>query len=227
MNARDVMVAPVVVVKPTATVKDVARLFLEKHVSAVPVIGSNDKLIGIVSEGDLLQRAEIGTEPHRPWWLQHLVSGDKQALEYVRSHAVRVADIMTKDVITARPETPLYDIASLMEKNAVKRIPILENERLVGIVSRANLIQAIATARPALEITLSDTAVRDRLLAHLGTQPWAHTSLLNVTVSGGVVDLWGLTESEAERTAIRVAAESTLGVHAVNDNLVTRPVLAH
>jgi osmotically-inducible protein OsmY len=109
-----------------------------------------------------------------------------------------------------------------MEKNAIKRMPILENGQLVGIVSRANLIQAVATARSSLEIPLSDATIRDKILCCLKEQPWAHTSLLNVTVNGGIVDLWGIAESATERRAIKVAAESTPGVRAVNDNLVTR-----
>ena len=110
-----------------------------------------------------------------------------------------------------------------MEKNGIKRVPILENGQLVGIVSRANLIQAVATARKLLDIPLSDTTIRETILSHLKKQPWAHTTMLNVTVNAGVVDLWGIAESAAERKAIRVAAESTLGVCAVNDNLIPRP----
>ncbi len=131
---------------------------------------------------------------------------------------------MTRRVVTAAPETPLHEVAALLEKNAIKRVPILENGKLVGIVSRANLIQAVATARKLLDIPLSDTTIRENVLSQLKKQPWAHTALLNVTVNGGVVDLWGVAESPAQRKAIKVAAESTLGVHAVNDNLVIRPV---
>ena len=130
---------------------------------------------------------------------------------------------MTRDVITATADTPLHEIAALLEKNSIKRVPIVKNGQLVGIVSRANLIQAVASTRKGLEIPLSDTTIRDKLLAHLKGQTWAHTLLLNVTVNGGVVDLWGITRSDAERKAIRVAAESTPGVSAATDNLITRP----
>ena len=145
------------------------------------------------------------------------------AAEYVKAHARKVADVMTRDVITATADTPLHEIAALLEKNSIKRVPIVKNGQLVGIVSRANLIQAVASTRKGLEIPLSDTTIRDKLLAHLKGQTWAHTLLLNVTVNGGVVDLWGITRSDAERKAIRVAAESTPGVSAVNDNLIPRP----
>ena len=224
MYARDVMIAPVITVRPSTTVKEVAELFLNKRISAAPVIDGQEKLVGIVSEADLLHRVEAGTERHRSWWLKAIVGNDTLAAEYVKSHGLKVSDIMTRKVTTASPQTPLHEVATLMEKNAVKRVPILENDRLVGIVSRANLVQAVATARKLLDVPLSDTTIRENILSHLKKQPWAHTTMLNVTVNGGVVDLWGLAESADERKAIKVAVESTPGVCAVNDNLVTRRV---
>jgi CBS domain-containing protein len=220
MLVRDVMVAPVVTVGPSATVQEVAKLFLQKKISAVPVLDGKGKLVGIVSEGDLLHRVEAGTERHRSWWLRALVDGDTLASEYVKSHSRKVSDVMTRDVITVSPQTPLHEVAAVMEKNAVKRLPVLENGQLVGIVSRANLLQAVASARQLLDITPSDKAIRDRIIASLKKEAWAHIGLLNVTVSNGIVDLWGLADSEAERKAIRVAAESAPGVGAVHDNLV-------
>jgi CBS domain-containing protein len=223
MKARDVMVSPVITVKPATSVKEVAKSFLERRISAVPVVDDQGKVIGIVSEGDLMHRAEAGTERRHSWWLRAFTADETLAADYVKAHAHKVADVMTRNVITATPETPLHEIASLFEKHTIKRVPIVNNKgQLVGIVSRANLIQAVASSRKGLEIPLTDIAIRDKLLAHLKGREWAHTSLLNITVNGGVVDLWGITRSEVERKAIRVAAESTPGVRAVNDNLVTR-----
>ena len=221
MYVRDVMVAPVITVKPSVTVQELAKLLLEKQISAVPVLGDKGKLVGIVSEGDLLHRVEAGTERHRSWWLQGFFENDTLAAEYVKAHGRKVSDVMTRRVITATPQTPLHEVATLLEKNAIKRLPILENGRLVGIVSRANLLQAVASARRLLEITPSDKAIRERILSSLRAEPWAHTGLLNVTVSDGIVDLWGVADSDSERKAIKVAAESTPGVRAVNDNLAT------
>ena len=224
MKARDVMVSPVITVKPSASVREVAKTFLDRGISAVPVVDDKGKLVGIVSEGDLLHRSEAGTERQRSWWLRAFATEETLAADYVKAHARKVADVMTRKVVAAAPDTPLHEIAALLEKNSIKRVPIVKDGQLVGIVSRANLIQAVASARKGLEIPLSDAAIRDRLLAHLQGQAWAHTSLLNVTVQGGVVDLWGITRSDAEKKAIRVAAESMPGVSAVNDNLVTRPM---
>ncbi|HVO93160.1 MAG TPA: CBS domain-containing protein [Terriglobales bacterium] len=224
MKARDVMVAPVVTVKPSDSVMDVAKIFLERRISAVPVVEESGKIVGIISEGDLMHRSEAGTERRRPWWLRVFVGEETLAVDYVKAHARKVADVMTRDVVTATPDTPLHEIASLLEKHSIKRVPIVSNGQLVGIVSRANLIQAVASARKGLEIPLTDAAVRDKVLARLKEQPWAHTLLLNVTVNGGVVDLWGVTRSDAEKKAIRVAAETTPGVRAVIDNLIKRPM---
>jgi CBS domain-containing protein len=215
------MVSPVITVKASSSIREVAQLLLERRISAVPVVDEHGKLIGIVSEGDLLHRAEAGTERQRPWWLSAMTEDETLAAEYAKSHGRKVRDVMTPRVITATPDTPLHKIAALMEKNAIKRVPIVADGQLVGIVSRANLIQAVASARSELEIPLSDATIRDKVLAQLKSQAWAHTSQLNVTVSGGVVDLWGIVKSDAERKAIRVVAEGAPGVRAVNDNMIT------
>jgi CBS domain-containing protein len=226
MKARDVMVSPVITVKPSSSVREVAKLFLERRISAVPVVNDRGKLVGIVSEGDLMHRAEAGTERRHSWWLRAIISDDALAAEYAKAHARKVADIMTPQVISAAPDTPLHEIAALLEKNSIKRVPIVQNGQLVGIVSRANLLHAVASAGKELEIPPVDTAIRDKLMAHLKQEGWARTALLNVTVNGGIVDLWGLAQSEAERKAIRIAAESIPGVRAVNDNMVVRPIEA-
>lgn len=224
MKARDVMTSPVVTVKPAESVKDAARLFLQRRISGVPVVDDQGRLVGIVSEGDLVHRSEISTQRRRPWWLVLMAGDEGSAAEYIKAHAKRVADIMTKKVITAAPDTPLHKIAETLEKYGIKRLPIVRDGQLVGIVSRANLVQAIATSGSKLDVPLSDTTIREKLLTRLNRQSWAHATLLNATVSGGVVDLWGFVESDTERKAIRVAAEATPGVRAVNDHMTARPL---
>jgi CBS domain-containing protein len=223
MQARDLMVSPVVTVQPSASVKEVAKLLLEQGISAVPVVDEKGKLVGVVSEGDLLHRSEIGSERRRSWWLLGLTDEETLAAEYVKAHARKVADVMTRKVITAAPDASLRELATLMEANAIKRVPIIEGDRLVGIVSRANLVRAFASVQPASEIELSDANIRGQFLAHLQNQAWARPWLLNIMVRNGVVDLWGVARSDAERRAVRIAAESIDGVRAVNDNLVIRP----
>ncbi|HTV28929.1 MAG TPA: CBS domain-containing protein [Xanthobacteraceae bacterium] len=226
MQARDVMTSPVITVKPTSTVKETAKLFLERRISAAPVVDDQGKLVGIISEGDLMHRSEIGTERQRAWWLTLMADEKGRAADYIKAHAKRVGDVMTGNVITAAPQTPLSEIAMILEQNAIKRLPIVHGDQIVGIVSHANLVQAVASSGSKLDIPLSDTTIRDKLLAHLKTQRWVHTDLFNATVNDGIVDLWGITGSESERKAIRVAAETTSGVRAVNDRMIVMRLLA-
>jgi len=187
------------------------------------VAGEDGRLLGIISEGDLIYRSEIGTQrPHPYWFVQH-AGAEILAAEYVKARARTVADVMTRKVITATPETELNEIATMLEDNRIKRIPIVEAGQIVGIVSRANLIQAVASAPREAESAQSDTAIRTKLLSHLSEQHWAHTSCLNIIVHDAVAELWGTVSSDAERRAIRVAAESMPGVRAVNDHLLTQP----
>jgi CBS-domain-containing membrane protein len=225
MLARDVMVSPVITVSIDATVRDVAQILLEKRISAVPVIDGNGRLAGIATESDLMHRVEAGTERRHSRWLEALQGNRPLAVDYVKSHTTKVADIMTREVVTASPETPLHEIAELLERLHIKRVPIVsKNGDLVGIVSRANLLQAVATARPELELQLPDAAIRQKIMDHLKQQRWTNAHHLNVTVSNGVVDLWGVVESDAERKALHVAAENVPGVTSVNDHLLNRPL---
>jgi len=228
MQARDVMISPVITIRKSATVREVARILLEKRISAVPVVDNIGKLVGMITESDLMRRAEAGTERPYSWWVHFLAGDATVAADYVKSHATRVEDVMTSDVVTATPETSLHEIASLFEEHRIKRVPIVnEDGDLVGIVSRANLIQVVASARPKLEMTLPDTTIRQKLLSQLKKQSWTHAHNLSVTVTDGVVDLWGDAQSSEERKAIRVAAENIPGVVAVNDHLADSPILAY
>lgn len=223
MQARDVMVAPVITIQPNSTIREAADLLWRRHISGAPVVDDHGKVIGIISEGDLIYRSELRTERSRPYWLLQVAGNEALAKQYVKSHAQHVSDVMTQSVVTAAPDAPLGDIAALMEKNFIKRVPIVENDQLVGIVTRANLVQAVASAPRGLDYIPSDSTIRAKLLLELNKQPWADESRLNVIVRDGIVDLWGTAGSDAEKQAIRVAAESVPGVCAVNSHLRVRP----
>ena len=225
MNASDIMVANVITVGPNATVLDLADLLLSNRISAVPVVDDGGRLLGIVSEGDLVRRAEAGTERRRSWWLEALTPNEALAAEFVKAHGLKASDVMTRNVITAAPDTPIARIADMLERNRIKRVPIVEGGRIVGIVSRANLLQALASARPAQpQASAEDSALRQQVEARLRARPWTRPWLLNVIVHDGTVELWGVVETEVERDAARIAAEETPGVRAVTDKLVLRPV---
>jgi CBS-domain-containing membrane protein len=228
MQARDVMVSPVITARKSATVREVAKILVEKRISAVPVVDNVGKLVGIVTESDLMRRAEAGTERPYSWWVRFLAGDATIAADYVKSHATKIEDIMISDVVTATPETPLHAIAALLEEHQIKRVPIVDKAgNLVGIVSRANLIQVVAGARPKLVMTLPDSTIRQKLLAELKRQSWTHTHNMGVTVTNGVVDLWGYAQSDEERKAIRVVAEDVPGVVAVNDHRADTPIITY
>jgi len=228
MKAADVMVRNVITVDPDACVQDVAHTLLTARISGVPVVGPNGELLGIVSEGDLLRRVEAGTGRRRPWWLDIFTGKEALAMEFIREHSRKVADVMTREVVTAAPDTSLWKIADLLEKNAIKRVPIVENGRVVGIVSRANLLQALASPSRRVEVATqaNDSQIRDKVLAQLQAEAWTRPSLINVIVQDGTVELWGIVDSASEKKAVHVAAEVTPGVRAVNDNLIIRPAQA-
>jgi hypothetical protein len=183
------------------------------------VVGIDGTLLGIVSEGDLVRRAETGTEHQRSWWLQLFTSNQTRAIDFVKSHARKAKDVMTRDIVTAGPDAPVQEIANLLETYGIKRVPIIKNGQVVGIVSRANLVQALASYQPTLAtVQPTDEKMRGEIISNLGAQPWGK-GLVNVIVQDGVVDLWGFVDNESERQALRVAAEATPGVRAVNDQL--------
>jgi CBS domain-containing protein len=227
MRAMDVMTSEVITVDENATVPEAAKLLAEHGISAVPVVDKGNQVIGMVSEGDLLHRAETGTERRRSWWLEMVSSTNELAGEYIKSHSGKVKDIMTRGVLSVTEETPVADIAVLLETNRIKRVPVLRDGKLVGIVSRANLVRALAmTINEAADgAEADDRSIRGKLLAELKAQKWAEVSPANITVNDGVVHLWSSYLSEQEKRAIVVAAENVPGVRRVEDHM--RPVPAY
>ena len=226
MRATDVMTTGVITVGENATVPEAAKLMATHGISAVPVVDKNDRVIGMVSEGDLLHRAETGTERRRSWWLEMVSSTNQLASDYIKSHSGKVKDVMTRDVLSVTEDTPVLDIAVLLETNRIKRVPVLRDGKPVGIVSRANLVRALAMtiSEEANEGEVDDRSIREKLLAELKAQKWAEVSPANVTVKDGVVHLWSSYLSEEEKRALVVAAENIAGVRRVEDHM--RPVPA-
>lgn len=226
MKAKHAMTYPVITATPDMTVRQVAQLLTEHHISALPVVDKAGKVIGLVSEGDLIRRFEIGTQRRRSWWLSLFTSNIQLAEEYAHAHATKILDLMTYDVISVGPETPLPEIARIFERNHIKRVPVIDHDKLVGIVTRANLVRAIATAPQKEHRPLRDEELHDKILERLKELDWVNLTTLNVTVDHGVVNLRGLVNSEAERNALRIATESVHGVKAVNNNLALEPAPA-
>jgi CBS-domain-containing membrane protein len=226
MKAADVMATKVITVRLDTPVAMIAEVLLANRISAVPVVNDKDILVGIVSEGDLIYRVEAGTERHRSWWVELLTGKETLAHEFVMSHARKAADVMTRPVISVQPDTPLGDIASLLEKHRIKRVPVASNGKIVGIVSRANLIQALVNLnRAKTEASVDDLTLHSNILEQLRSKPWVDPSTISILVNNGSVELWGIVDSETEKNAIRVAVEVTPGVRQVANKLVVEHLM--
>jgi CBS-domain-containing membrane protein len=222
VKAKDIMTTAVISVRPETDVREIARLLLDCRISAVPVVADGGKLIGIVSEGDLMRRPETGSERIPSWWLDMFASPEDSAWEYVKTHGRRARDVMSDKVMTVDEEASLDKIAAVLEHNRIKRVPVAREGRIVGIVSRANLLQGLATARID-QSAPSDEAIRTTILTRIRDEAGIRNSLLNVTVAGGTVHLWGGVRSEAERQAAHVVADNVSGVEAIEDHLTVMP----
>jgi len=221
MNAADVMTLNILSVMPDATIAEAIRLMLDNRISGLPVIDEAGRLVGILTEGDLLRRGETGTERHRPRWLEILMGPGRLAEEYVRTHGRKIGEVMTRDPVSVTPDTPLKEIVELMERRRIKRVPVLDGDVPVGILSRADLIRGLAGALEEKPVSAaSDEEIRERILAELARAAWVPRDGIAITVENGVVDFNGVILDEKERDALRVAAENVPGVRAVEDHLV-------
>ncbi len=222
MNVADVMTQPVISVTAEATIAEAARRMLENHISGLPVVDPNGAVVGIVTEGDLLRRAETGTDRLHSRWFELLIAPGRLARDYVHSHARKVGEVMSRDVASVAPEDTLAKVVELMESRRIKRLPVVEDGRLIGIVSRANLMQALLDRLPPLVAgeAKGDAEIRQHILAEIAKEPWGPRASVDVVVKDGVVNLYGSITDDRERTALQVLVENTPGVKEVRDNLV-------
>jgi len=231
MRAMDVMTTDVITVDPEMTVQGMATLLAERGISGAPVVDSSGRLVGVVSEGDLLHRAEIGTahrhrERRRSWWLDHFASD--LAREYVKSHGRTVKDIMTRDVVTVTEDTELAEVAAVLEAKRIKRVPVMRDDKVVGIISRANIVRAVGATKGAAPGggESDDRTIRAHLVAELGREEWAKIWPEDIIVRDGVVHFWlSDDEPEAKRQALRVAAETIAGVRGVEEHFLPAPAI--
>lgn len=224
MQAKDVMSTLAATISPEATVQDAAKLMLERGISALPVLDGKGRVVGIISEGDLVRRAELGTDKvYGSWWLRFLASpNESAAADFVKTHGTRVRDVMTSPVVSVSENAPVEKIALLLEKHRIKRVPVLRAGQLVGIVSRADLVRRLAVARTGKPPTAGSRSLRKRMLQTLG-EAGVDASYVNVSASEGVLHLWGGVKSDAEKRALRVAAERVPGVRRIEDHTFVMP----
>ncbi len=222
MDVADVMTPNVISVTPETPIAEAAGLMLEHRISGLPVVGPDGAVVGVVTEGDMLRRVETGTDRHHARWLEFLITPGRLAREYANANARKVGEVMSMNVAAVAPHDSLEAVVHLMESRHIKRVPVLEAGRLVGIVSRANLVRALlrTMAQPSEAALGGDTAIRERILAEIAKQPWGPRASVDVTVTDGVVELHGSITDDRERTALKVLAENTSGVKAVHDRLI-------
>ncbi len=219
MNAADIKTPDVICAGPDTALPELIRLMLDNAISAVPILDEG-RLVGVVSEGDLLRRAETGTEAHPSYWIALITSTDQLAADYVRAHGRKAGEVMTHDVVTVDDSTPLAEVARLLEERRIKRLPVLRDGRLVGIVSRRDLLRALASRLNAPPASAEDRAIRDAFYAELSRQPWTdQAASINAMVVDGVVHLWGYAPKGIRRQAVVVVAENIPGVRLVADHL--------
>ena len=221
MNAGDVMTQSTVTVDPDASIMHAIQMMLKRRISGLPVVDNTGALVGILTEGDLLRRVELGTQKRRPRWIEFLIGSGRLASEYVSACGRKVHEVMTTPVHTVTEDAPLADVVKIMELRQVKRLPVVRGDEVVGIVSRANLLRALVSIeRETKPVNVTDASIRKHLLAELAKQSWAPVALVDVIVRNGVVHLWGTLTDERQRHGIRVVAENTPGTKRVEDHLV-------
>jgi CBS-domain-containing membrane protein len=221
MIVADVMARNCITIAPDATVEEAVKLMLTRHISGLFVVDKAGDLVGVVTEGDLLRRDELGTQRSRPWWLRLLVSPARQAQDFTQANGRHVRDVMTEDVLSIAQDAQLETVVETMEKNRIKRLPVTNDGKVIGVVSRSDLLRAlIGRVRTATPVATDDRTIRTSIMDALEAQPWAPMTTLNVTVASGVVDIWGTITNEQERRGIGVIVENTSGVKVVHDHLV-------
>ncbi len=219
MNAADIMVKDVVTVGPDAPVMDIAALMLERHISGLPVVDGDGRVLGIVSEGDLIRRPEIETDRVKLGWLRLLVSDEARARDFVKHHGRTAREVMTQPALSVAVDTPLAEVVRLMERHRVKRLPVVERGKLAGLVTRTDLLRALVSRKSPPAAELKDEELRARIDAMLRREDWASSAMVHVRVENGVAQLWGTVESKEQREALLVAVRGVPGVKDVQPHL--------
>lgn len=224
MQVGDIMTVGAATVSPDTTIAQAAQLMLEHHVSGMPVVDADGQLIGMVTERDLLRRSEIGTEQEHRHWMELVMSAGTLADEYVKAHGRKVADVMTRDVVTVAPDVSLGEVVEMMEHHGYRRLPVVRDGKVTGIVSRANFLRALVRrADPAPPVTVDDLGIRNHIVDEISRRGWVPSSSIDVTVRDGVVELKGAVIDIRIKDALRVAAENTPGVKTVEDKVELVP----
>ncbi len=225
MQAKDVMTTKLVTADMETSVRELAKLMLTHRISGIPIVDPSQRVLGMVSEGDLMRRPESETERKPSWWLEAVFAPRDKAADYIKAHGTKAGDVMTRDVLTVDETMPIRDVARLLEEHRIKRVPVVREGKLVGIISRANLLHGLVASGPDEQrpSTADDRTIREALLHTLADEAGINTAMVNVVVTDGVVQLWGVVNTTREKQAAQLAAESIAGVKSVENNLGQLP----
>jgi len=220
MKARDVMTRDVIAVCPDTSVRDIATLMVEKHISGVPVLTDNGKLIGMVSQSDLLHRAEVGTERKHKWWFRIFADSRALAREYAKTHGLKAHDIMSRYVVSVRDDAELRDVADILDKRRIKRVPVVREDRMVGIITRGDLVRVLSQVQVSTAANrIGNAALHKKLYDRIQSQAWINDNYISLAVDDGVVEIGGFVETADQHAALRVLIEETAGVNRVDDKV--------
>jgi CBS domain-containing protein len=219
MRAQDAMTKDVITVGTNATVGEIASLLVRHRISAVPVVSEDGRLIGIVSQTDLVHRSETGTEKRRKWWLEVFADAETKAREYIKSHGLKAQDVMTRVIISVSKEASLAEVADVLDSHRIRQVPVMDGGKLVGMISRADLVRKLAEVKVAPATRSENGALQKAIWDQINAQPWLESAYLNLAVRDGVVELYGAVNSNEQRHALRVLVEGVSGVQKVEDNV--------
>lgn len=220
MRAHEAMTRDVVTVTSETPVADIAALLVRHRISAVPVVADDNKVVGIVSQTDLSHRGETGTEKRRKWWLEMFADPDTRAREYIKSHGLTADDVMTRFVVSVSQQATLAEVAEILDTHRIRQVPVIDDGRLVGMISRSDLVRKLAEVKiGASSVRPDNGALQQAIWTELKAQPWLKSAYINLTVQDGIVELWGAVDSNEQRRALRILVEGVRGVQRVEDRV--------
>jgi CBS domain-containing protein len=220
MQAKDIMTRDVATVSPSATVREVAKLMASKRLSGLPVVSSDGRPVGMLTASDLMHRVETGTEKRSSWFTSFFSNPDDMARQYAKAHGLKAHEVMSRHVISVRDDADLSEVADVLDRNRLKRVPVVRDGSLVGIVSRSDLVRVLSEASVGQPIAPSDdAAVQNAIWQAIRKQTWLNSGYVNITVKDGVVEAWGMVGSQEQRNALMVLVEEAAGAARVEDHL--------
>jgi CBS-domain-containing membrane protein len=224
MKAHEAMTKDVITVRPSTTVREIAALLVRHRISAVPVVSDDGRAIGIVSQTDLGHRSETETEKRRKWWLELFADANTKARDYIKSHGTTAQDVMTRFIVSVSKDANLSEVAEILDTNRIRQVPVMQDGKLVGMISRADLVRKLAEATITASAARPENGVLQKAIwERIKHQRWLDTALVNITVKDGVVELWGAVGSDEQRRALRILVEGVSGVQRVEDNVGLLP----